>query len=147
MIYGLWTAMGTLLSIPAIAYLFFPPKAKKAAQWVDAADLRQIPLNTPQELVFRRNKIDGWKITSEKSTAWVIKTADQQAVAFAPQCTHLGCAYHFDERNRNFVCPCHNSIFGIDGNVLSGPAPRPLDRYAIKIDGTRLQIGAVERHA
>lgn len=146
-IYGLWAVITGMLSIPALVYLFFPPKVKKAAQWVDAADLSQIPLNSPEEVVFRRNKVDGWKITSEKATAWVVKTAPDKVIAFGPQCTHLGCAYHWDERNKNFLCPCHTSTFAIDGTVLGGPAPRPLDRYAVKIEGNKLQIGPLQINA
>jgi len=67
--------------------------------------------------------------------------------AFAPQCTHLGCAYHWDESSHNFICPCHTSAFSIDGKVLAGPAPRPLDRYTVKVEGNKLQIGPLESHA
>jgi len=146
-IYTLWGAIGAALAVPAFVYLFFPPKVKREAEWVDAADLSKIPPNAPEEIVFRRNRVDGWKISSEKATAWVVKASDNRVVAFAPQCTHLGCAYHWDERTHHFLCPCHTSTFGIDGNVLSGPAPRPLDRYATKIEGDRLEIGPLERHA
>jgi menaquinol-cytochrome c reductase iron-sulfur subunit len=102
-------------------------------------------LQTPEEVVFRRNRADGWKVTSEKSTAWVVKTSDREVVAFAPQCTHLGCAYHWDESAKNFLCPCHTSIFDLQGNVISGPAPRPLDRYAVKLDGNKVLIGDIKR--
>jgi menaquinol-cytochrome c reductase iron-sulfur subunit len=146
-IYGLSAAMGAMVSIPAFAYLFLPPRAHREEQWVDVADLTQLPLNTPQEVSYRMNKVDGWKVSSEKATAWVIKTADNKAIAFGPQCTHLGCAYHWDDGKKNFLCPCHNSVFDIDGKVISGPAPRPLDRYAVKIEGSRLEIGALEKSA
>src|SRR5579863_4725577 len=146
-IYALWGAIGAALAVPAFVYLFFPPKVNREAEWVDAADLSKIPPNAPEEVAFRRNRVDGWKISSEKATAWVVKSSDNRVVAYAPQCTHLGCAYHWDERNHHFSCPCHTSTFGIDGNVLSGPAPRPLDRYATKIAGDRLEIGPLERHA
>jgi menaquinol-cytochrome c reductase iron-sulfur subunit len=145
-IYGLQALMAATLSVPAFMYLFLPPRAKKREQWVDAADLTQLPTGTPQEVSFRMNKVDGWKVSSEKTTAWVVKTADNQAVAFAPQCTHLGCAYHWDESTKHFVCPCHTSAFAIDGRVLSGPAPRPLDRYQVRIAGNELQIGPVAPH-
>jgi Rieske Fe-S protein len=79
---------------------------------------------------------------NEKSTAWVVRKDDQNVVAFAPQCTHLACAYHWDDKANNFLCPCHNSVFSIDGNVVSGPAPRPLDRYVTKIDQGKLLIGS-----
>jgi menaquinol-cytochrome c reductase iron-sulfur subunit len=77
----------------------------------------------------------------------VVKTAGNQVTAFAPQCTHLGCAYHWDQANNNFLCPCHTSAFSIDGKVLSGPAPRPLDKYMVKIQGDKLSIGPLDTHA
>jgi len=89
--------------------------------------------------------VDGRKVTSEKSTAWVVKVADNQAVAFSPQCTHLGCAYHWDEGNKNFLCPCHTSTFDMEGKVLSGPAPRPLDRFQVRVEGTKLLIGDLQK--
>lgn len=147
---GIYTLMGIIsvvLGAPAVAYLFFPPKVKHEAEWVHVGDLAQLPVGTPEEVVFQRNRVDGWKISSEKATAWVLKDAGNQVVAFAPQCTHLGCAYHWDENNHNFLCPCHTSTFGADGKVLSGPAPRPLDRYKVKLDGGKIQIGPLEPHA
>ena len=144
-IYGLSAAMAAMVAAPAFAYLFLPPKAHREEQWVDAADLSQIPVNSPQEISYRMNKVDGWKVSSEKATAWVVKKADDQVIAFAPQCTHLGCAYHWDEASKNFQCPCHTSAFAMDGKVLGGPAPRPLDRYAVKIDGTHLLIGPLQQ--
>ena len=145
MIYGLWGVITSALTLPAAVYLLFPPKVKKSTQWVEAADLTQIQPKAPEEVVFRRNRVDGWKVTSEKSTAWVVKLADNQAVAFSPQCTHLGCAYHWDEGNKNFLCPCHTSTFDIEGKVLSGPAPRPLDRFQVKLEGSKLLIGELQK--
>jgi menaquinol-cytochrome c reductase iron-sulfur subunit len=139
-IYGLWALIGAVLSIPAFVYLFFPPKANRGGEWVDAADLSKIPTNSPEEVVFRRNRVDGWKVTSEKATAWVVKTSDSQAVAFAPQCTHLGCAYHWEAAKSEFLCPCHSSEFGPDGRVISGPAPRPLDRYESRTENGKLFV-------
>ena len=144
-IYAVWGLIGATLTAPAIAYLFLPPRAKRQQEWADAGELRHLQSNVPEEVVFRRTRVDGWKISSEKSTAWVIKHSDDRVTAFSPQCTHLGCAVHWDERNRNFLCPCHTSAFGLDGRVLSGPAPRALDRYQVRIaDGGKLQIGPLE---
>lgn len=144
-IYGLWALIAAALSLPALVYLLFPPKARKGDEWVEAGDLTKLQVNDPEEMVFRRNRVDGWKITSEKTTAWVVKRSDSEAVAFGPSCTHLGCAYHWDERKGNFLCPCHTSTFGIDGRVLSGPAPRPLDRYAVQIKGGKVLLGELQK--
>jgi Rieske Fe-S protein len=140
-IYALWTAIVAALGIPALVYLLFPPKARKADEWVAAGDITRIAPNVPIEVTFRRNRVDGWKVNSEKSTAWVVKDAANHVRAFGPQCTHLGCAVHWEDAKNEFVCPCHNSVFDIQGKVVSGPAPRPLDRYQTRVDGNQLMIG------
>jgi Rieske Fe-S protein len=140
-IYGLWAAIGAALGVPALIYLLFPPKAHKNDEWVAAGDLTRIAPNVPVEVTFRHNRVDGWKVTSEKSTAWVVKSASNQVTAFGPQCTHLGCAIRWDESKSEFLCPCHNSVFDAQGKVVSGPAPRPLDRYETKVEGKQLMIG------
>jgi menaquinol-cytochrome c reductase iron-sulfur subunit len=144
---GIMGLIGAALAIPAAIYLLFPPKARKAAEWVETADLASLTAGKPTEISFQRNRVDGWKIISEKATAWVVKQPDGQVVAFTPNCTHLGCAYHWDDPTHTFVCPCHTSSFSIDGKVLGGPAPRPLDRYTVRVQGGKLDIGPVEPHA
>jgi menaquinol-cytochrome c reductase iron-sulfur subunit len=143
-VYGLWAIIAAALGLPALVYLFFPPKARKQDEWVDAGDISTLTPNSPVEVTFRRNRVDGWKVISEKSTAWVVKMAGGQIVAFGPQCTHLGCAYHWEEGKNQFLCPCHASLFAMDGKVVSGPAPRPLDRYQTKIQGNKLALGKLE---
>jgi len=144
-IYGLWSVIAAALSIPAAVYLLLPPKLRKAPEWVDAGDVSQLQPGVPVEMVFRQNRVDGWKVESEKTSAWVVKLADSRIVAFGPQCTHLGCAYHWDDNRHQFLCPCHTSVFSADGKVVSGPAPRPLDRYETKVDGQKLLLGPLEQ--
>ncbi|MEU0787357.1 FAD-dependent oxidoreductase [Streptomyces sp. NPDC006173] len=47
--------------------------------------------------------------------------------AVSAVCTHLGCLVAFNNAERTWECPCHGSRFGIDGQVLQGPALRPLE--------------------
>jgi menaquinol-cytochrome c reductase iron-sulfur subunit len=142
-VYGLWAAMAAALSLPAAVYLFFPPKLRKDNEWAEAGDITKMVPNSPVEMVFRRNRVDGWRILSEKSTAWAVKLDSGEIIAFAPQCTHLGCAYHLDDAKKQFLCPCHTSVFSIDGKVISGPAPRPLDRFDAKVQNNKLLLGEI----
>jgi menaquinol-cytochrome c reductase iron-sulfur subunit len=144
---GAMGLIGLALAVPAAIYLLFPPKLRKGQQWVETADLSTIPADTPTEISFQRTRVDGWKVINEKATAWVVKQPNNEVVAFLPQCTHLGCAYHWDDPSRTFICPCHTSRFSMDGQVLGGPAPRPLDRFMTKIQGGRLDIGPPEPHS
>lgn len=142
-IYGLWGLMYVSLAAPALLYLFLPPRLRRRAEWVEAGDITKLTTRVPHEMVFRKNRVDGWKVASEKGTAWVLKLSDQNVVAFGPQCTHLGCVYHWEEEKSQFLCPCHSSVFSIDGKVISGPAPRPLDRYETRIENGKLLLGAL----
>jgi menaquinol-cytochrome c reductase iron-sulfur subunit len=144
-IYGLWAIITGALGLPALMYLLVPPRLRRQNDWVEAGDISQLEPGTPVEMTFRRNRIDGWKVTSEKSTAWVVKLSKDQVVAYAPQCTHLGCAYHWDQEKDQFVCPCHNSLFSLEGKVLDGPAPRPLDRYQTRLQGNELMLGPLRQ--
>ncbi len=132
------------LGIPALAYLAAPPRKARQPRWADAGDLSSIEPGSPEQVRFRRTRVDGWKTTYENATAWVVKDTEGRLTAFLPQCTHLGCAYHWEKQARQFACPCHGSRFAPDGRVLAGPAPRPLDRYVIKVVGTRVWLGAAE---
>ncbi len=140
-IFGLWGLIAAALGIPALTYLLFPPKARDEEEWVEAGDISRLQPGAPLEMVFRRNRRDGWRVISEKSIAWVVKLPNGDVVAYGPQCTHLGCAYRWDEGKSEFLCPCHSSLFSIEGAVLSGPAPRPLDRFDTRVEGGKLRIG------
>lgn len=131
------------LGVPAALYLLLPAKSSRKEEWTEVGDLAQISQKAPEEVVFRRKRKDGWKILNEKTSAWIRRISDKEAVAFAPSCTHLGCAYHWEDKSNTFVCPCHTSAFSPEGQVLMGPAPRPLDRYEVKIDGGKILLGRV----
>ena len=49
------------------------------------------------------------------------------------RCTHLGCTVPWVDEEDQYHCPCHGSLFNTVGEVLGGPAPRPLDLFPITI--------------
>jgi menaquinol-cytochrome c reductase iron-sulfur subunit len=140
-ILGLGAAIAFALGLPALAYLLTPPKSRQQDSWIEIGELEEFATTTPLEVAFRHNHTDAWKTVSEKDTAWVVKRADGGVTAFGPQCTHLGCAYHWDDGRQQFLCPCHSSLFRMDGSVISGPATRPLDRYETKVENGKLLLG------
>ena len=144
MIYLLTSIVSAALALPAIAYFLFPPRNHGQSGWAEAGDVNDLPLNEPHEVIYQERRQDGWKISIERATAWVLRR-DRDVIAFAPHCTHLGCGYHWEARKEHFVCPCHASTFSKEGDVLSGPAPRPLDRFETRVEGARLWVGGVVR--
>lgn len=134
--------MAAVVAVPAAFYLLVKPHSDEEAKMVEIADLGRLGEGKPQEVVYTRTRMDGWKQVKEKTTAWVVRLGKNEAVAYSPQCTHLGCVYHWESDARKFVCPCHNSEFGLDGKVLAGPAPRPLDRLVSRVEDGKLLIGS-----
>jgi len=58
----------------------------------------------------------------------VFRAEDGTLHAVSLRCTHLGCLLRFNDAERSWDCPCHGSRFDTDGNVLEGPATKPLER-------------------
>lgn len=146
-IMGMMGAISAALGLPALGYLLVPARERKQADWIEAADMTKLMVNQPEQVIFNRVRRDGWKTVTEKVAAWVVKTGDQQVVAFSPVCTHLGCAVSWNGSEKSFACPCHTSSFSPDGKVVAGPAPRPLDRFDVRVDGIKVMLGEVKKSA
>jgi cytochrome b6-f complex iron-sulfur subunit len=66
---------------------------------------------------------------------WIVKSEDKM-YALSVICTHLGCVPNWRAAERKFKCPCHGSGFYSTGVNFEGPAPRPLERFAINLTPT-----------
>ena len=139
--------IATAAAIPAAIYLIGKPKRPITRDWIEVADLTQLQIGEPAEIVYNRERVDGWRKIEEKTTTWLVRTNEDSVVAYDPACTHLGCAYHWDTTAKLFECPCHGSSFALDGRVTAGPAPRALDRYAAKIEGQKVLIGPNQKES
>ncbi len=62
-------------------------------------------------------------------------TDKNSLIAVNPICTHAGCAVNWEQNQKSFVCPCHESKFAPDGKVLGGPATEALQTYTAKLEG------------
>src|SRR5437764_605095 len=140
----LGATMAVCLGVPSAVYVFALRKKGTQAKWMDAGDISELGVEFPQEITFRHNRVDGWKIHSGSEMAWLSKAGKDQLIAFSPWCTHLGCAYRWEPNRKEFSCPCHGSRFSQDGAVIAGPATRPLDRYEVKLEGKRIWLSPAQ---
>jgi len=79
---------------------------------------------------------------------YISRLEDGGMLALWHRCTHLGCTVPWRDDEGLFHCPCHNSIFTTEGEVVSGPAPRPLDLFPIEIVDGQVVVNtsaAIER--
>jgi cytochrome b6-f complex iron-sulfur subunit len=75
------------------------------------------------------NVYETWKADQG---VWVVKS-NGELFAIRTVCTHLGCTPNWLEAEQKFKCPCHGSGFRKTGINFEGPAPRPLERFAIMV--------------
>lgn len=77
-----------------------------------------------------------WQNTAN-ARVWV-KRDSMGVMALVATCTHLGCEVNYHPEKKEWLCPCHGSIYDIEGRPVSGPAPKALPRVAVerKSDGS-----------
>jgi cytochrome b6-f complex iron-sulfur subunit len=72
--------------------------------------------------------------------AVVLQPSPGRFLAFSAVCTHLGCVVSWRPDEKVFFCPCHAGRFSEDGEVLGGPPPKPLPRYAVEVGPVEIVI-------
>ena len=136
--------IGIGLAVPIAGYTVLPAFKKKEEAWSEVGPLDKLEVNHPKELEVIRSVSSGWMKTNSVRSIWAFKKPEGDVVVYSPLCTHLGCGYSWDEEKRQFHCPCHNSVYDLDGKVLAGPAPRSLDRLPSKVEGERIFVKYME---
>ena len=67
-------------------------------------------------------------------TLIVVRVSDTQVDALSSICTHAGCTVGYSKSRMDLSCPCHGSLFNLDGSVARGPAAFPLKSYTATLD-------------
>lgn len=132
--------IGLGLAVPLAGYVASPAFRRRRQTWVSVGSVADLPAGEPRALDYVLTQQDGWMETQARKAVWAVKQADGQVAVFSPLCTHLGCGYRWNPPDRTFHCPCHGSTYDINGKVLSGPAPRPLDRLPSKVEQGALLV-------
>ena len=138
-------AIGGLISmgvgVPAIIYVIAPSIQRKATEdWIRVGSTSKIELGTPTLFKVKIKRQVGWNVNEEELSVYVITENGRDFQALSNICTHLGCRVRWVSDQEKFFCPCHNAIFDKDGAVVSGPPPKPLDQFQVKVENDQLYI-------
>ena len=128
------------LGIPMIDSLVGNISKKSSKTYSKLTQLDSISNSQPVNLPFVITEEDAFIKNVQPENVWTVKKSDSDITVFSPICPHLGCRYQWHNESKLFVCPCHHSVFNINGEVVSGPAPRPLDTLPIKIKNNYLYV-------
>jgi len=129
-----------LVGIPVVGFLLGPLLRRVPDAWrpVGAVDAFQIGQTVPVSFLDLSSL--RWAGVTAKTAVWLRRESEQEFVAFAINCTHLGCPVRWIPEARLFICPCHGGTFDQDGAVAAGPPPRPLTRYEVRVRDGQVEV-------
>lgn len=130
--------LGGALAVSALAVLGAVGAFLWPTRTTATGELGKVEVSSESDLPVGKGKVVPIKGTS----AIVIHTR-AGFVAFSAVCTHEYCLVKWDEARQQIVCPCHGAIFDSSGNVLSGPAPRPLPVFPVEVLNGRIYLKGV----
>jgi menaquinol-cytochrome c reductase iron-sulfur subunit len=138
------TAIGALLLIPGATYVLDPVLrgGGKKGRWIRVAELASLSKDRPVSAAVVGEQVDAWtKAPAVRlGTVWLRVMPDDKVAAWNAECPHLGCKVGFDPDHARFGCPCHDSAFSLDGQVMGGPAPRPMDTLEARVQDGHVEV-------
>ena len=97
----------------------------------DIADANVTSIEVGPEIEFKRgsSKI----VRFGRKPVIIIRRKNGDLKAFAATCTHLDCNVQFKNETEQIWCACHNGFYDLEGKNISGPPPRPLAKYIVRV--------------
>lgn len=127
-----------LVAIPSVGFLLGLRRPTQV--WRDVGALNGFQIGATTKVSYLDPSPLPWAGVTAQTAAWLRRVSDGEFIAFSVDCTHLGCPVRWLPGANLFMCPCHGGVFYADGTVASGPPPRPLTRYPVRIQDGRVQI-------
>ena len=125
---GGFTASVLSFLYPAIRFMNPPTVPEASTNEVSAGKVQSLKPNSGKIVKFGSRP------------ALLIRVNETEWRAFSAICTHLNCTVQFQDSTRQIWCACHNGFYDLNGKVVSGPPPRPLEEYAVHIRGEDVVI-------
>lgn len=125
---GGFTASVAAFIYPVIRFMNPPELPEAAVNEVSAGTVAEFPVNTGKIVKFGSRPV------------LLIRPAEDEWRAFAGTCTHLDCTVQYREDLRQVWCACHNGLYDLNGRVVSGPPPRPLEPYTVRLRGDEVVV-------
>lgn len=137
------SVIGVFVGFPtAELFLSHTKQQKEDENFIPVADVSELNEGAPILRSVKGSRRDAWEKFENVNlgSVWLVKEKNGAIKAFSSICPHLGCIYNWDRQKNDFLCPCHLSVFSLEGQVLSGPSPRPLDTLPVKVQGGRILV-------
>ncbi len=134
---------GILPPLSGLGVLLNPLRKKSPrGQFIHVAPLSALPADgVPRRFPIVTNHADAWNHFSNVPIGAVFlwRTGETAVQAFTVTCPHAGCSVEYRSTEKDYLCPCHNSRFNLDGTVQDPASPSPRGLDALEVDAGKLQ--------
>jgi Rieske Fe-S protein len=113
---------------PAIKFINPPDMPEASVNEVSGGKTQDLKPNTGKIVKFG------------SKPALLVRIGETEWRAFSAVCTHLNCTVQYNDARHQIWCACHNGFYDLNGKVVSGPPPAPLEEYAVKVRGEQVVI-------
>ncbi len=138
---GIAALSAAVTAIPVISALVAPLLERQEGKWRTVGSLVDFPAGSTKLISFLNDDAKPYAGVTAKTAAWLRHGGEgNELIAFAANCTHLGCPVRWEDQAQLFMCPCHGGVYYKDGTVAAGPPPKPLTRYEVRVIGQTVQI-------
>lgn len=137
---GLGGLAAAIISVPVIAAVLAPFLKKSTQSWRDVGEAGEFETGTTNLVKFEDSGPDAWAGTTAHTAAWLRKNGENDFIAFSVNCTHMGCPVRWEQGAQLFMCPCHGGVYYKDGSRASGPPPKGLQKYEVRVLNGQVQI-------
>lgn len=124
---GFAISLGSFI-YPVIRFLNPPPVSEAAVNEAVAGNVRDLTPNSGKIVRFGNSPV------------LLIRVSQTEWRALSAVCTHLGCIVQYQPERTRIWCACHNGVYNLQGQVVSGPPPRPLEPYTVHIRGDEVVV-------
>jgi cytochrome b6-f complex iron-sulfur subunit len=120
----------------SVASFLYPAAKFMIPPSVPEASVNEVAAGKVQDLKPNSGKI----VKFGSRPALLVRVAEGEWRAYSAICTHLNCTVQYRDTDRQIWCACHNGVYDINGKVVSGPPPAPLEEYAVRVRGDEVVI-------
>ncbi len=139
-------AVGLMLAVPVVRYLFSPVARDRKPgyrAWVSLGRVENFPTGQTRFATYRNPVVMPSDGDTANIACWVRNIDGERFQVFAVNCAHLGCPVRWFPQSNLFMCPCHGGAYYADGSRASGPPERGLfeQRYKLEEGNLFIEVG------
>lgn len=113
----------------ALSYLRFPRS-------LNAQNTQSVEVGPDSDLQPGQGRL----VSGDHPPFWVVRSEAGKLIALPAVCTHRHCILAWKPATSTLECPCHGGLFDLNGNVLAGPPPRPLQALNVAVKGGQIHV-------